>query len=757
MQESPELTQQLADVLKKIQRPGDFYVHGTLRTPSPALEVAGVGPVAFPLLPVQAEQLRALAEAAPYGRGDQTLVDAQVRRTWQLPPDRIHLEDPDFEQVVHQIVDRVRTGLGVKGEVRAELYKMLIYDEGSFFVPHRDTEKVKGMFATLVIVLPSVFSGGELVVRHAGREATLPLTASRPGDLSFAAFYADCEHEIRPVTKGYRMALVYNLVLERGKPPRAPELAPEEAQVTSLLRDWVASDAEPAKVLYVLEHRYSSSGLSWAGLKNGDAGAASVLKVAAEQAGCTVSLAMISIEESGAAEYTGGYRRRGGWGRSYADDDDPSNYSEIEVTDRSEAVGEWRDTNDQPMLLEPLSFEPDEISPPEALEDATPDEQSFSEATGNEGASFEKTYRFASLVLWPRDRFIQILSQADLKVAISRIEHWVKEAGRDRQATANGLELAGYLVAQWEAGSSPEGRTGVSRTEVARMMTALMDLDAPPLLERVIALASLSDREAEKLNEGLARALITLGWKRSGPLLARIITEGSAKSFEACVDLFSRLASSEPDASPGGLEALNKTADTLAAGLPPAERSGTDWSRSVLSAPILTKLLGALHRIGADHALQEVNRRLIGPPAYKIDEMLLPPLLELPKQVRNNAALEGVQALVREHLEARIAKPLEPPPDQRRDAKLSCKCADCTALSAFLQSPTQAQWELKAIQHRRSHVEATIKQARSDLECQTVTRGSPHTLVCVKTTASYKRRCAQRAQDLKAMAALDAG
>ena len=33
----------------------------------------------------------------------------------------------------------------------ADLYKLLVYDPGSFFVNHRDTEKAAGMFATLII------------------------------------------------------------------------------------------------------------------------------------------------------------------------------------------------------------------------------------------------------------------------------------------------------------------------------------------------------------------------------------------------------------------------------------------------------------------------------------------------------------------------------------------------------------------------------------------------------------------------------
>jgi len=79
---------------------------------------------------------------------------------------------------------------------------MLVYEPGDFFAEHRDTEKVDGMFATLVVVLPSAFTGGELVVRHAGRQAILPLQSRDVGAVSWAAFYTDCQHEIWPVTAG---------------------------------------------------------------------------------------------------------------------------------------------------------------------------------------------------------------------------------------------------------------------------------------------------------------------------------------------------------------------------------------------------------------------------------------------------------------------------------------------------------------------------------------------------------------------------
>ena len=72
------------------------------------------------------------------------------------------------------------------------------------------------MFATLVVVLPSISTGGELVVRHKGREVRLSLRCDDPSEAAFAAFYADCVHEVLPVTSGCRLALVYN-VLHKGE------------------------------------------------------------------------------------------------------------------------------------------------------------------------------------------------------------------------------------------------------------------------------------------------------------------------------------------------------------------------------------------------------------------------------------------------------------------------------------------------------------------------------------------------------------
>ena len=174
----------------------------------------------MPLLPVQAAQLIAAAERAPYGRGDQTLVDTEVRRTWQIGAAQVRIAGKHWARMLEALTERAATGLGAGAGVHAELYKLLIYDAGSFFVSHRDTEKAPGMFATLIVALPSVHAGGELVVRHGGREVRLDLRCEDPSEAAFAAFYADCVHEVLPVKSGCRLVLAYNLLRKgRGRLP----------------------------------------------------------------------------------------------------------------------------------------------------------------------------------------------------------------------------------------------------------------------------------------------------------------------------------------------------------------------------------------------------------------------------------------------------------------------------------------------------------------------------------------------------------
>ena len=250
----PSIAIALAEVLNAARRPGDFFVSGAVEMFAPRLEVDGVGLVALPVLASQAEQLIAVAERAPYGRGGDTLIDTAVRRTWQISADRVRIGGKHWARTLDAILARVAEGLGVGERITAEFYKFLVYDKGGFFVSHRDTEKAPGMFATLVLVLPSVSTGGDLVVRHKGREVTLDLRCDEPSEAAFAAFYADCVHEVLPLASGFRSALVFNLL--RGS--KGPKLGRQATRSSSPARWHCCSGGLPASRRRMMVHPRSS-------------------------------------------------------------------------------------------------------------------------------------------------------------------------------------------------------------------------------------------------------------------------------------------------------------------------------------------------------------------------------------------------------------------------------------------------------------------------------------------------------------------
>ncbi len=207
----------LAALLRTIRRHGDFYATGSAEISAPNLSVLGMGMLSLPFQHSQLAALLARAELAPFGRGEQTLIDTSVRNTWQIDANALAFGGRNWQRSLDAIVARAADGLGVLEPVLAQLYKLLIYDTGGFFVEHRDTEKAAGMFATLVLVLPSLYSGGELLVRHGEREVRLDLANIGVDEAAYAAFYADCVHEVLPVTGGARLARVYNLIRDGGK------------------------------------------------------------------------------------------------------------------------------------------------------------------------------------------------------------------------------------------------------------------------------------------------------------------------------------------------------------------------------------------------------------------------------------------------------------------------------------------------------------------------------------------------------------
>lgn len=127
------------------------------------------------------------------------------------------------------------------------------------------TEKAPGMFATIVIVLPSLYAGGEVRVVHGSEEKILDFSDFSQLNTAILAWYADVVHEVKPVTSGFRLALSYNLI-QTGNvsvtlPPAGNTAVTYLRQVFAQWSEGVY-DSPPDVICYKLEHRYSQLNLS---------------------------------------------------------------------------------------------------------------------------------------------------------------------------------------------------------------------------------------------------------------------------------------------------------------------------------------------------------------------------------------------------------------------------------------------------------------------------------------------------------------
>ncbi|EED79522.1 predicted protein, partial [Postia placenta Mad-698-R] len=299
---------------------GSFAFHHSYpKAPNPTLYLDGLGHIGLPLSIRDAEAIKSKANQAPFGMGERTVVDKSVRDTWELDASQVRFDNPAWDPFLKRVVQEICTTLGVNiaaSEPRCELYKLLLYETSSHFLPHVDTEKADGMFATIVVVLPSKFKGGSLHVSHGGLNTFYDCSPKSLTETNVLAWYTDVMHEVKPITSGWRLALSFNLV--HTTTSLRPALSGQTelvGRMRHVLLSWkqdLDGDA-PLKLIYLLEHKYPQANLRGSALKGRDAQIVALLDLLAKQLDFRLGLANVVCRVSGYADDPG--YGRGGWGR----------------------------------------------------------------------------------------------------------------------------------------------------------------------------------------------------------------------------------------------------------------------------------------------------------------------------------------------------------------------------------------------------------------------------------------------------------
>jgi len=738
--------EKIALLLRGSESTGSFSAETSAPVAGVTLSVDGVGAVKLPVGAAQERTLVSVARPAMFGLGEETLTDTSVRDTWELTADRVSLGG-DWEQLLEAALVEVHQGLGLPrgARLRAELHALLVYGPDQFFGPHQDSEKDDEMVATLVVSLPSVHTGGALVVSHGGQTRTYR-HASRD-TIGFVAFYADCVHEVRPVRSGRRVTLTFNLLVTHDA--EATEIDPDEELAglvgehfaTPVTRRWSQEPSPaPNRLVVLLDHQYSQRGLATGRLKGRDVEWVSRLRVAADRVDCLSALALAEIRQTWSA-----YEDRRSWRYRYDDDEDDeddegyddgessASYDVGELIEDEISLGWWKRAGVGSGEQISLGVDESEVCAVTPTVSLAPYESEYEGYMGNYGNTLDRWYRRSAIVVWPKERDFIARAEADLPNAIAELDARLNDGDDLDRARADARELAALLGA---------GSTGLlvpllSVADAVDDAELAYDLLAPLSGDGLSAghaatLAAVLTRYEDGWSRRLIESWFPVGGYRHGdwewasrtlPGLAPALRQVGAASVvtHVCRRIWASLSVSISAALTAGPRARTASMASIA---DPAE---------------------ALFK-AADAELVEEFAAALAAHGDGVLDLELPLLRRLGSDAPSSLIGDAVR-----RLEVQLAAPPRPADDWSITWS-GCGCDLCETLHRFLADldSTELDWPLRA--DRRQHVHQRIDAAELPVTHHTIRKGSPYTLRLVKQPDLHEREAAQRRQAMADLA-----
>ena len=753
-------------LLGSVRSDGGFATHFTLPSDDLRLDIEGLGSLPLPIDGLVARELCNAAQLARHGYKTQTRLDTRVRHTWEIPASRVRVDEARWQRTLEPALQRIRKELGLPEgrRLRAELHNLLVYEAGQFFAPHQDSEKADGMLGTLVVGLPSRYTGGRFVIEHQGKRLRIGGSAKQ---LGFTAFYADCHHETQAVKSGFRIVLTYNLIAE----PEATVAAPSPVLVSEPLHKavqrffstsapprWAGEGRlpPPDRLVYLLDYQYSRRGLAWNMLKGADALRAAALREVAQRLDCEIILALADVHETWSCEDLDAGRGYRSW---YEDENEDEDDDDLEPEGRYRLTELIDDDVELRHGVAPDGSAADvmgayvkrgELCLTRASKDCDPFQSEYEGYMGNYGNTLDRWYHRAAVVLWPRARAFAIRAKASPRWALQQIKASMRLGEPAR------VQSQIEVVLSFWGRNLPE-QDGALAKLALQVAVGLSDAKASAALLDPLCLTSIPSSAGTQLTQLLARH----GRSWCEQRLRHWLPEASARQAQpdtatqlqwtasALVPLCRALC--RFDANDGRTLARSLLVErwTWLQGNT-RERIHAARARDlpdILQESVLPLLAIIEASRITEHAEthRHVLRQLIGTSGAFPLTLAIGIL-----RAAHDSARPGSLGLATLHdhalgeVQRLLGLPVRADEDWSISAALRCGCELCTTLAAFLQSPTETSKQWPLAKERRAHIHQAIDAADLPVTHTTHRTGRPYTLVLQKSQALFQRAALER-------------
>jgi hypothetical protein len=260
-------------------------------------------------------------------------------------------------------------------------------------------------------------------VEHGSMKKQFSFSNESADKAYYSAFYADCDQTLRPVTKGYRLVLAFNLVrLSNMDTPLPVSFGADRVvdDVRAAVKDWTNDPSRPLKAALPLLFKYNEINLSFDGLKSADLELANRIRSFTDEKGARLfrlHLAMVTKHETGPLndeEYDRYHRGgRGSYRYSMLEVQDTDYFTKLCVSEEGK-----RNTSRELGGMK-VSFPKEILNGTSDVFGDSPDKE---ECEGSHDGNVEYWYHKALVVFWPMICDFDIAFDNNPAAAISLIE-----------------------------------------------------------------------------------------------------------------------------------------------------------------------------------------------------------------------------------------------------------------------------------------------------------------------------------------------
>lgn len=609
-----------------------------------------------------------------------------------------------------------------------------------------DTKKSQGKFGTMIIQLPSDYSGGQLTVTYESLRKKFKFgDPTSLFNFKYAAFYADCKCEMKPVSKGYCLCLVYDLVCgstDICPIPDHPENRKVVSTIVRCIRKWNADDSDGIRPLlcHMLCDKYSKAGgdLSFQTLKGVDEAVGKVLVQAQKAVEFDLYVANMCIESKWLAVDN----------EDYLHDIDrwKDRYEEIDLIGDSVKALNLRSVDNECIdMVEINSNLYDEV---EVCSENDPDDVEVSDS--DEVTLFDKPmynyvqkYYSASFLLWPRKYRLKNLG---MKNMINLLSKDIQNVGPSSEIEARAKELMQKSVLE----EYDEVMTDEVYVLLLQSLLALDKLDL--ILEFFDTIVSSASRHLRLIESSLfIQEFIAVakkyGWGTLGPSLLtifdKVISADRSAGDKCCKFIY--ILSQQPS-SQDHSEVCQKLAGVPMRMLLEQEEIKKRQQpchiqlHSQTPRPFcpgkefLVHLLQSLDNVQGLEQLASLIQDIARKPAnYSLNFTLLPVCKELHKlKMEGEGSGKALQLLLSHCISAWEKEASRV--DWSKFYHFNCLCEHCYKLSDFLRSQTESRGLFDVDDQVKKHLLGNLR-SHDCLSAVSVDVSKPQTLLVTKNDA----------------------